>query len=172
MFLELLKKRRSIRRFQEKSVEREKIDILVEAALRSPSSRSLNPWEFVVVTDRSLLEELATSKPHGGSFIKNAPLAIVVCGDPGKSDVWVEDCSIASLILHLQATDLGLGSCWVQIRKRNRDEGQAAGDHVKKILGLDSQLAVEAIIAIGYPQEEKKEHVYDSLLFDKVKFCE
>ncbi|WP_457576962.1 nitroreductase family protein, partial [Desulfomarina sp.] len=89
MFLELLKKRRSIRRFQEKPVEKEKIDMLMEAALRSPSSRSLNPWEFVVVTDRSLLEELATSKPHGGSFIKNAPLAIVVCGDPGKSDVWV-----------------------------------------------------------------------------------
>ncbi len=172
MFLELLKKRRSIRRYKEKSIEKEKIDILVEAALRSPSSRSLNPWKFVVVTDRSLLEELATAKPHGGSFIKDAPLAIVVCGDPDKSDVWVEDCSIASIILHLQATDLGLGSCWVQIRKRNRDEGQTAEDHVKEILGLDNRLMVEAIIAIGYPQEEKKEHAYDSLPFDKVKFCQ
>ena len=171
MFLDLLKKRRSIRRFQEKPVEKDKIDILVEAALRSPSSRSLNPWEFVVVTDRSLLEELATAKPHGGSFIENAPLAIVVCGDPGKSDVWVEDCSIAALILHLQAVDLGLGSCWVQIRKRNRNEGQTAEDYVKKILGLDSRLAVEAIIAVGYPQEEKKEHSRDSLLFNKVRFC-
>jgi nitroreductase len=172
MFLELLKKRRSIRRFQKKAVEKEKIDILLEAALRSPSSRSLNPWEFVAVTDRSRLRELAESKPHGGSFIQNAPLAVIVCGDPAKSDVWVEDCSIAALILHLQAADLGLGSCWVQIRKRNRDEGQTAEDHVKKILGLDSQLAVEAIIAIGYPGEEKKEHAYDSLAFDKVRYYE
>lgn len=82
MFLNILKKRRSIRQFEARPVEPEKIETLVEAVLRSPSSRSLNPWEFVVVTDPAILAALAACKPHGATFVKNAPLAIVVCADP------------------------------------------------------------------------------------------
>src|SRR6056297_1184246 len=82
MLLKLLESRRSIRQFQAKAVEREKVDYLVEAMLRSPSSRSLNPWEFVVVDDEETLQALAQSKTHGAAFLKNAPLAIVVGADP------------------------------------------------------------------------------------------
>ena len=94
MFLSLAKKRRSIRRYLEKPVEAEKIEMLIEAALRAPSSRGFNPWEFVVVTDGVLLEKLSKSKPHGASFLKDAPLGIVVCADPEKCDVWIEDASM------------------------------------------------------------------------------
>ena len=121
MFIDLLRARRSIRRFQDRPVEQEKIDILIEAMLRSPSSRGLSPWEFVVVTEKETLVRLSQAKSYGSSFLKNAPLAIVVCADPKKCDVWVEDCSIASILLHLAATDLGLGSCWIQIRLREHD---------------------------------------------------
>ena len=168
MFLDMLKKRRSIRQFQDKPVEQEKIDALIEAMLRSPSSRSLNPWEFVVVTDPLVIGKLSQSKPHGASFMKNAPLAIVVCADPTISDVWVEDCSIATLILHLEATDLGLGSCWVQIRKREHGEGISSEKYVQKLLGLRDETAVEAIVAIGYGKEEKNGHPHSSLLYKKV----
>lgn len=170
MFIDLLRKRRSIRQFEKREVEKEKIDLLVESMLRSPSSRSLNPWEFVVVTEPELLEALSRSKPHGASFVKNAPLAIVVCGDPAKCDVWVEDCSIASLLLHLTATDLGLGSCWIQIRMRDHDGEISSEQYVKDLLGLDQKMAVEAVIAIGYGKEDKPGHDQESLLYERVHY--
>ncbi len=170
MLLDLLRTRRSVRQFQDKPVEKEKIDIVVESMLRSPSSRGINPWEFVVVREPQMLKDLSVTKPHGASFIKNAPLAIVVCGDSSKSDVWVEDCSIASLIIHLTATDLGLGSCWVQVRQREHDGKTTSDEYVKKLLGLGENIAVEAIIAIGYAKEEKPGHAASSLLYDKVSY--
>lgn len=170
MFLELLRKRRSIRQFESQPVKKEDVDLLVEAMLRSPSSRSLNPWHFVVVTDTKLIEELSQSKPHGASFLKNAPLAIVVCADPSVSDVWVEDCSIASHNLHLAATDIGLGSCWIQIRKREYDASLSSETYVKKVVGLGGDMRVEAIIALGYPKEEKEGQPESSLLYERVSY--
>ncbi|MCP4747765.1 MAG: NAD(P)H-dependent dehydrogenase/reductase [Desulfobacteraceae bacterium] len=170
MFADLIRKRRSIRKFKQKPVEKEKIDLLIETALRSPSSRGINPWEFMVVTGPELIRKLAASKPHGASFLKNVPLAFVVCGDPQKSDTWIEDTSIASIFLHLAAADLGLGSCWIQIRLRNHSDGKKASDVVKQILGLRDGLEVEAIIAIGYPDEQKTSHPLDSLERVKVSW--
>ena len=170
MFLELLQKRRSIRSFTRQPVEPEKVEQLVEAALRSPSSRSLDPWEFVVVTDPQLLSGLAKAKPHGGSFLTGAPLAIVVCGDPAKCDVWIEDCSIATLNLHLAATGLGLGSCWIQIRLRDHDRDVPAGQYIRSLLKIPDHLQVEAIVAIGYPAESKNGHDKASLKYDRVSY--
>jgi nitroreductase len=168
MFLSLIEKRRSIRRFQSQAVEKEKIDILVEAALRSPSSRGFNPWQFIVVTDSVLLEKLSRAKAHGSGFLKNAPLGIVVCADPNKSDVWVEDASIASIFIHLAATSLGLGSCWIQIRKRMHDEAQTSQDFVRELLNLPDSLMVESIIGAGYPEENKPSHPRETLEHEKV----
>ncbi len=170
MFIDLLRSRRSIRQFRKKVVEQEKIDLLIEAALRSPSSRGFNPWEFIFVTDPKTLEQLAQSKSHGSSFLKNAALAVAVCADPSRSDVWIEDTSIASIILHLTAADLGLGSCWVQIRKREHDDHRAAEDYVKEVLAVDPSMVVEAIIGIGYPAEEKPGHDRSALLDEKISF--
>ena len=168
MFLSLVQKRRSIRRYLDKPVAQEKIDQLIEAALRSPSSRGFNPWEFVVVTDDGLLEKLSKAKPHGASFLKNASLGIVVCADPAKCDVWVEDASIASIILHLAAESLDLGSCWIQIRKRMYDEKKTAEQYIRELLNIPENLNVESIIAIGYPGEQKSAHPKESLQYEKV----
>lgn len=170
MFIDLLRSRRSVRKFQKQPIEKEKIDLLIESMLRSPSSRSLNPWEFVIVSNPQILSDLAKAKPHGASFIKDAPLAIVVCGDPGRCDVWVEDCSIAALIIHLAAADLGLGSCWVQIRLREHDARTSSEEYVKKVIGLKENMVVEAIIAIGYGKEDKPGHSTSSLLYEKVNY--
>ena len=170
MFIDLLRKRRSCRQFQDRNVEQEKIDLLIEAMLRAPSSRSLNPWEFVVVQNKETLQQLSQAKPHGAAFLKNATLGIVVCADPEKCDVWVEDCSITSILLHLQATDLDLGSCWIQIRKREHDGQKSAEAHVAETLGLPGGMVVEAIIAIGYPANESTGHPDSSLLRDRVSF--
>jgi nitroreductase len=85
-----------------------------------------NSWKFVVVTDTAVLEKLSTAKPHGATFLRNAALGIVICADPQISDVWIEDASIASIITHLAATSLNLGSCWIQIRERKHDDTQSA----------------------------------------------
>ncbi len=168
MLIDLLRKRRSIRQFQDRPVEQEKIDLLIEAVLRAPSSRSLNPWEFVVVQNKETLEALSSSKPHGAAFLKNAPLAIVVCADPKKCDVWIEDCSIASMLLHLEATDLALGSCWIQLRLREHDAQQSASAKAAEILGVPKGMEVQTIIAIGYPAQEAQGHDMSKLLRDRV----
>jgi nitroreductase len=163
MFMSLIRKRRSIRRFLEKPVETEKLDLLVEAGLRAPSSRGVNPWHFVVVTDRGMLERLAQAKEHGSAFLKNAAAGIVVCADASKSDVWVEDASIATTVIHLAAASLDLGSCWIQIRERMHAPQQTAEAYVAEQLKLPVALKVQAIVALGYPDESKAPHARESL---------
>ncbi|WP_319585856.1 nitroreductase family protein [uncultured Desulfobulbus sp.] len=170
MLIDLLRARRSIRRFTKQPVEKEKLDLLLEAALRSPSSKGNNPWEFIVVTEKERLEKLAVAKAHGATFLHGAPLAIVVCADPAKSDVWVEDAAIATTLIHLQATDLGLGSCWVQIRLRQREDLTSSQVYLADLLGLPEGMMVLAIVGIGYPVEGKNGHPYSSLCFDQVSY--
>ncbi len=168
MFMDLITKRRSIRRFTADEVEAEKIELLKEAALRAPSSRGVNPWEFIVVTDRGLLAYLSAAKPHGSSFLKDAPLGVVVCADPQKSDVWVEDASIATIFIELAAASLELGSCWIQIRDRMHDKTQTAEAYVADQLKIPSHLKVESMVAIGYPAERKPPHTKEELQTEKV----
>lgn len=166
--LDLLKKRRSIRRFQERKVEEEKVEALVKAALLSPTSKNRFPWEFIVVDDEKMLETLAQCKPHGAAFLKGAPLAIIVLADPEKSDVWIEDTSIASILIQITAESMGLGSCWIQIRERMYDDSTTAEDYIKKVFEIDENMKIESIIALGYPDETKKPHSESQLQFKKV----
>jgi nitroreductase len=168
MFISLLRKRRSIRRYSQVQIETEKLDTLVEAALRAPSSRGLNPWEFIVVTDGALLKKLAKAKEHGSAFLANAACGIVVCADPKKSDVWIEDASIASVSVHLAAVSLGLGSCWIQIRERSHSATKSAESYVSETLGIPEGLRVESIVAVGYPDEQKPGHAKEGLEYGKV----
>ncbi len=170
MFNKFIEQRRSIRKFKDRPIEREKIDQLIQAALRSPSSRNFNPWRFIVVDKPGLLEKLAAAKAHGSSFLKGAPLGIVVCADPSASDVWVEDASIASIFIHLTAQSLELGSCWIQIRKRDHDSSKSADSYIKDLLGIPDNIMIESIIAIGYPDEVKQGHPKEILEYDKVSF--
>lgn len=168
MFMSLIRERRSIRKYDSRPVEKEKIDLIIEAALRSPSSRSLNPWQFIVVTDTEILKKLADSKEHGSEFIGGAALGIAVIADPERCDVWIEDCSIASIFIQLAAHSLGLGSCWIQIRKRMRSENEASEAYVKNLLGIPENLVVESLMAIGYPLENKKGHAEKNLQMEKI----
>lgn len=168
MFIDLISNRRSIRRFKADEIETEKIELLKEAALRAPSSRGTNPWEFIFVSDPNLLEKLAKAKPHGSTFLKEAKVGVVVCADPEKSDVWVEDTSIATIFIQLAAESLGLGSCWIQIRDRMHAETKSAEAYIAETLAIPSHLKVEAMIAIGYPAESKSPHQKEELQHKKV----
>jgi nitroreductase len=168
MFLPLIQKRRSIRKFKPKPVERDKVALLVEAALRAPSSMGSNPWEFVVVTDQAVLQKLSKAKPHGSTFLENAPLAVVVCANPEKSSVWVEDASIAATYIQLAAESLNLGSCWIQLRERMHDNEKTSGAYVSELLQIPEVMRVECIVALGYPGETKQPHRKETLELHKV----
>jgi nitroreductase len=154
--MELLRKRRSIRKYQKKPVDRFARKILEEALLRSPSSRDIRPWRFVFVDDRAMLRLLSRCKENGSQFLADAALGIVICADETKSDVWVEDCAIASILVQMAALDAGLGSCWIQVRNRMAGPKVASEEHIKKALGLAANIRVESIISLGYPAEDKK----------------
>lgn len=167
--IDLLRTRRSVRKYDDRAVEPEKIELLKEAALRSPSGRSIKPLRFVFVDDRAILAELASAKPHGGSFLAGAVLGVVVCADTAKSDTWVEDSSIAAILLQLTAHSLGLGSCWVQIRGRSHADGRPSEAYIRELLGLPDTLSVQAVISIGYPAEEPPAVPRERLGWDKIR---
>lgn len=166
--IDILRKRRSIRKYKPTPVDQQALDILIEALLRSPSSRNNKPWQFVVVDDRELLGKLSKAKESGSAFLKDAPLGIVVCADTTKSDVWVEDCAIASIMVQATAESLGLGSCWIQIRKRAHDSKKTAEEYIRELLDLPEQINVASIISIGYPAEAKVPIANSELDYHKV----
>jgi nitroreductase len=168
MFMSMIRKRRSIRKFIDKPVEEEKIDRLIEAALRPPSSMGKMPWSFLVVKDRDLLEQLSRAKTFGASFLKNAALGILVCADPEISDVWIEDASIASTYIFLAAESMDLGACWIQFRRRNHRDDITSEEYITGLLDIPERLEVLSIIAIGYPGESKSPHEKESLKYDRV----
>lgn len=167
-FFELLKTRRSIRKYLPKAVEIEKITQITNAVLMSPASKRSNPWEFIVVQNPEMLQKLAECRQQSSQLLSGSPLAIVVIADTTKSDVWMEDASIAGIILQLQAHDAGLGSCWVQVYNRNKDDNTSAEVYIRNLLGIPSHYAVLCIISIGYPNEEKKPHDEDKLQLEKI----
>ena len=167
-FFKLIEQRRSIRKYQAKQIEPEIVALIIEAALRAPASRNLSPWEFIVVTDPSIIRELAAAKQQGSTFLEKAPLAVVVCADPGKGDVWIEDAAIASTFISLAAEGLGLGNCWIQIRGRSHNAAETSEEYVRKVLKMPSHLRVETIMAIGYSDEQKCGHPKEELLYERV----
>ena len=149
---DVLLKRRSIRKFTEAPVSEEMIEELLHAAMSGPSACNKKPWEFYVITNETVLEELKSSS----KFTKfDAKLAIVVCGNLSRAlpmqlaDYWIQDCSAATENILLRATDLGLGAVWCGIHPQKRAEKK-----VREILGLSDKLIPLNVIFMGHPAEE------------------
>ena len=167
-FIDLLKKRRSTRKFTEEKLTSVEVELLMKAALMAPTSKNSHSWEFILVDEQHILEPLALCKPHGAAFVDKAPLVIVVAGDPTASDVWVEDASIAATAIQLQAESMKLGSCWAQVRSRMTASGDASESYIKELLEIPEHIAVLAIIAVGKKAEERKEFDENKLLWEKL----
>ena len=167
--IEILRTRRSVRSFKDRAMEEAKIKVLKEALVRSPSSRSLNPWEFVFIRDRKTLAELARCKPHGASFLSGAPLAVVFLGDTRRSDTCIEDCSIAAITLQYAAESMGLSSCWCQVRLRSHGAGESAEAYVRNLIGIPEHFLVECVIALGYAAARDDPHGEEELDWHKIR---
>lgn len=157
-----------MRKFTSEELTEDEAAALMKAALMSPSSHRSNGWQFVIVDDKETLVKLSQCKEAGAALIADAPLAIVVMADPLASDVWIEDASIASIMIQLQAEDLGLGSCWVQVRERYAADGTSANEIVHEILDIPLQLQVLSIIAVGHKGMERKPFNEDNLQWEKI----
>jgi nitroreductase len=168
MLNSLLFKRRSTRKFLPQKVEDDKIKSILSAALLSPSSKNSRPWEFIVVDDPALLEILSSAKPHGSALLKHAPLAIIITGDKNKSDVWIEDCSIASILIQIETESLGLGSCWVQIHRRYYDEDKTSNEYIHEHFNIPENLEVLSVVGIGYKAVVKPPLTERDLIWGKV----
>lgn len=151
--IETIYARRSIRQYQEKAVEKEKLETLLRAAMAAPSAMNIKPWEFVVVTDPKILKEIRSSLMFGNH---NAPAAIVVCGNtsffkhPMASRFWVQDCCAATENILLAAVELGLGTVWLGVHPIHNYKKRIA-----KILSLPDNVNPLNVIYVGYPAEEK-----------------
>ena len=118
-FLDLVKKRRTIRKFTEQALTQEEVVDLMKVPLLAPSSRNRQPLQYILVDNKDDLSRLSECKPSGAQPLKHAALAVVVLADSNLSDTWIEDASIASSMILLQAQALNLGACWIQIRLRS-----------------------------------------------------
>ena len=165
---QLLVNRRSIRRYTKESIDPETVKTILEAALLAPTSKSSRPWQFIVVEDPEMLQRLSECKPAGAGPIAKASLAIVVAADPTLSDPWIEDASIAAAFMQLQAEDLGIGSCWIQVRGRFAADGTPSEEWVQELLGIPDTLPVVCIITLGHKDEERKPVDTSKLLWEKV----
>ena len=148
--LKILLERRSIRKYKNNKVEDKKIKQILGAGQVAPSGKNKKSWEFLVVEDKEILERLSKVKPKGGLFLAESPVVIAVIGREDLSDTWVEDCSIASTFIQLEAHNQGLGSCWVQMKNRFTEDGGDAEKLAKKILEILDNKRLLCIISLGY----------------------
>jgi nitroreductase len=149
--LEAIFARRSIRKYLDKPVPEELVERLLAAAMQAPSARNQQPWQFVVIDDRSVLAKVPEFMPNAG-MASTAPLGILVCGDINleKSEgYWVVDCSAAVQNLLLAAHALGLGAVWTGIYPR---EPRMAG--MRQLIGLPGNVMAHSLVVLGFPDEQ------------------
>ena len=167
-FKNLVQLRRSHRKFTGEEVSAEDVKLILRAGLMAPTSKGQRAWQFVVVDDKTDLEKLSDAKDLGGQLIKDAALAIVVLGDPMQNDCWVEDGSIAAISMQYQVEELGLGSCWVQMRGRGLSDGTSADTVIRGVLDIPENLSCLCVIAVGHKADERKPQNEDKLKWENV----
>jgi nitroreductase len=155
-------KRRSVRRFDGRPVEREKVEQLLEAMFTAPSSKNVRSTRVAVTDNRAALEAVGAMRSRGSRFVAEAPMAFFIMGDAAATDLWRENCSISATVLQLAATELGLGSCWVHVdgRPHNDDDpqGMTAAEWLRERVAGLPDYEILCVVAVGYPAEEPQPH--------------
>jgi len=167
--LDAIRKRYSCRAYQDKGIEQDKLDCILEAARLAPSARNMQDWRFVVVTDKTIKSKVAATTNRPEVFEK-AGAIIAACSNSdyvmrcGQA-IGPIDVSIALEHISLQATDLGLGTCWI---------GSFDTDKIRQILSIPEDVAIIELMTVGYPAdskpEPKREPVDKIVCYDKWKF--
>lgn len=167
--IELLKNRRSIRVYKDNKVKKEDLDKILKAALLTPSGRNFKPVEFIVVEDKEAILKLSKCKSAGTLGLETSPLAIIVIADKVKSSTWVEDAAIATMVIQEEVESLGLGSCWIQMKGRQCDNGDSE-ETIRKAFNIPDNFGVLSVLSIGYKDEQPEAHREEDLDFSKVHY--
>ncbi len=144
--------RRSIRKYTDRQVTDDTVNSLLKAAMSAPSAGNQQPWQFVVIRDRKVLDEITGVHPYA-SMLKTAPCAILVCGDEKletHKGFWVQDCSAATQNILVAANSMGLGTVWLGVYPREKRT-----DGLKKLLNIPDHVIPMSLIAVGFPAEKK-----------------
>lgn len=167
-FNKIVQTRRSHRSFTNEEISADDVREILRAALMSPTSKGRRAWQFVVVDDKLAIEKLADAKSSGAQFLREAPLAVVVLGDPLENDCWIEDGSIAAVSMQYQAEELGLGSCWAQMRGRGLSDGTSADDVICGVLSIPENLSVLCVVGFGHKAAERRPQDEEKLKWENV----
>lgn len=150
--LDDLRGRRSIRRYTDEPVSEDDLEDLLRAAMSAPSAGNEQPWQFVVIREKELLEAIPNTHPYA-AIAKQAPLVVLVCGDETLeryAGFWVQDCAAATEDLLLAAHSKGLGAVWIGLHPvEERVEA------MRTLFGIPPQVIPFALVPIGHPAEEK-----------------
>lgn len=153
-FRDILAARRSTRKFLDKPVDAATTERLLQALFTAPSARNARSTRVMTVDDTHILHNLAQMRDYGSGFLKNAPLAFVIAGEPSASGLWRENAAIAATILQLACVDEGLASCWVHVDGRphlqDEPDGMTAEEYMRTLLPLPETWSVLCIVAAGY----------------------
>ena len=168
--LDVMLKRRSVRKYRKDEIPNEKLNKILQAGLLAPTSRNRKPCSFLVVDSKEALEKLSESKESSSKFLKNANKAIVVVANSLISDTWIEDSSIALAFMHLMAAEQDIGSCWVQIHLRTAKNGESSEDYVREVLGIDDYFRIVGILALGVPFYEVKGYKIEDIDKERVHY--
>ena len=156
-FLEVIEKRKSVRKYADRPVGKELLDAIVGVAQTAPSSRNSKSSAFMIIEDRDTLDALSQMRDYGASPLRSAQAGIVVMGDTSKTDLWVDNCAISATFIQLAVTAMDLVSCWIHINGRPvlKDDpaGAKAEDYVAELLGIKDGLRPYCVVAVGYPEE-------------------
>jgi nitroreductase len=159
--------RRSTRKFTERKLTPDDVHKILQAALLAPTSKNSKSYELIAVDNETVLKQLSECKDSGAAFVAESALAVVVSGDKTLSDCWIEDASIAAVFMQLEAEDLGIGSCWCQVRGRRIMEEESE-PYVRELLNIPHHYGVLCIIGFGYKNQERKPNDLSKLTWEKV----
>ena len=169
--LEIMRTRRSVRKYTAQEISDEDVKKILSAALLAPSGHSKYPCEFIVVKNRETLNKMSQCRVNVAKMLETAFAAVVVIADKEKSDTIVEDCSVAMMNMELEATSLGIGNCWIQIRGRNDSaDGSTCEEYLRGILNFPENFACQSILSLGYPEKMPRQRELDKLKFEKIHY--
>jgi nitroreductase len=148
--LEAIKTRRSIRKYQDRKIEPEKIQQILEAAMQAPSARNKQPWQFIVVDDKDVLKKLSIAHPYA-KMLTGASHAILVCGDKTlekEESYLLQNCCAATQNMLLAIHELGLGAVWLGVQPR-----EERINAINELLNIPEHIFPVALLSLGYPDE-------------------
>ena len=168
--LDVMLKRRSVRKYTDEEIPNEKMNKILQAGLLAPTSRNLKPCNFLIIENKETLYKISESKAFGASFLKDANKAIAVVANSMIADTWIEDSSIALAFMHLMAAEQDVGSCWIQIHLRESSKGESTEELVKEILGLDDYFRIVGILALGIEDGHMDAYTLEDIDKEKVHY--